>query len=265
MKRQETREIHGANCKLILTRVTRAANFCGWRIKATIDGHIVTNDFTNILELDRAFDRAEEHAREAIEGKRLGKKSDQIFSEIMGLSIQETRDLFCYFFGMVQERITDGDIELLENKLKEISELRAETDKETIRKTKEEFESSDYYSALKKNFPEDLEPVKPNLEESDLTKDIPTEDLPDADLKGKTAAEVFDDSKFENNEEDEEVDVSDCCHSEDVKSVQPPLRSIVQDSPDDPYYVCGSCEQKCEIETWKRSELEDERSYESGE
>jgi len=55
----------------------------------------------------------------------------------------------------------------------------------------------------------------------------------------------------------EEVDVSDCCHSEDVKSIQPPLRSSVQSSPDDPYYVCGSCGQKCEIETLSRSELDE--------
>jgi len=55
----------------------------------------------------------------------------------------------------------------------------------------------------------------------------------------------------------EEVDVSDCCHSEDVKSIQPPCRSSVQSSPDDPYYVCGSCGQKCEIETLSRSELDE--------
>lgn len=267
MRRQETREIHGAKCKLTLTRVTRDANFCGWRIKATIDGHIVTNDFTNILELDRAFDRAEERATEAIEGKRLGKKSDRIFSEIMALSVQETRDLFCYFFGIMQEQITDDDIELLENKLKEIEELREERDKKTMKKADEEIVGSSYYESLKENFPEDLEPVKSNLndrdihalaaaEESDLTKDIPTEELPE-DLKGKSAAEVFDDSKFENNEADEEVDASDCCKREDPKCVQPPLRSSVQSSPDDPYYVCGYCGDVCELITIKRSELED--------
>lgn len=261
MRRQETREIHGAKCKLTLTRVTRAANFCGWRIKATIDGHIITNDFTNILELDRAFDRAEERATEAIEGKRLEKKGDRIFSEIMGLSTQETRDLFCYFFGMVQERIVDEDIELLENKLKEIEEFREERDKKTMKKADEEIIGSSYYESIKENFPEDLEPVKSNLndrdihalaaaEESDLTKDIPTEDLPD--FKGKSAAEVFDDSKFENNG----VDVSDCCHSEDVETVQPPLKSSVQSSPDDPFYVCNYCGDKCELITIKRSELE---------
>jgi len=225
MRRQETREIHGAKCLLVLTRVTRDANFCGWRIKATIDGHIVTNDFTNILELDRAFDRAEERAIEAIEGKRLGKKSDLIYSEIMDLSVQETRDLFWYLFGMMQERITDDDIELLENKLKEIDELR----KESLEHQR------NMASVIKES------------EESDLTKDIPTEELLPAmpslcEVKG--AAE-------------EEVDVSDCCHSEDVQTVQPPLRSSVQSSPDDPYYVCGYCGDKCEIVTIKRSELED--------
>ena len=56
---------------------------------------------------------------------------------------------------------------------------------------------------------------------------------------------------------EEEVDVSDCCKREDPKCIQPPLRSSVQDSPDDPYYVCGYCGDKCELITIKRSEPED--------
>lgn len=62
----------------------------------------------------------------------------------------------------------------------------------------------------------------------------------------------------ERKQEREEIDVSDCCHCEDVESVQPPCRSSVQSSPDDPYYVCGSCNRKCELVTITRKELEND-------
>jgi len=104
---------------------------------------------------------------------------------------------------------------------------------------------------LKENFPEDLEPVKPNLDRQHEIIDA-AEALDEPTISDLTK-QIEDAAR-----EEAEVDVSDCCHSEDVKSIQPPCRSSVQSSPDDPYYVCGSCGQKCEIETFSRSELEDE-------
>jgi len=129
---------------------------------------------------------------------------------------------------------------------------------------------------------EDLVKLRLKILEQKKKSDLLFERIQDLDLEDKKDCFCYffgamqdriedDDIAFvdkwieEKKREREEVDVSDCCHSEDVKSIQPPLRSSVQSSPDDPYYVCGSCEQKCELETWKRSELEDERSYESGE
>jgi len=236
----------------------------GWSLHAVSNRGLQLHSFISGCDEGQVWIEAKALVRLRLKIIEQKKKSDLLFERIQDLDLEDKKDCFCYFFGAMQDRIEDDDIALLDKWIEEKKKYRAEElerQHEIIDAAEElpdlEFEKI-LGNALKLAEADDLE-------ESDITKDIPTEDLPDADFKGKTAAEVFDDSKFENNEADEEVDASDCCHSEDVKSVQPPLRSSVQDSPDDPYYVCGSCEQKCEIETWKRSELEDERSYESGE
>jgi hypothetical protein len=243
--------------KLVLSRVTRAANFVGWNFKVTCGGALVVRGFTNILELNRAFNRVEERAVEAIKSNQHNDRFDEIFHRFVELPEFDRCGVAAYVMGMMKSRMTDDDLKAFNDQVEEMEEARAEFDKETMKKADAEIKGSDYHDALKKNFPvndRDIHALAA-AEESDLTKDIPTEDLPD--FKGISAAEVFDDSKFENNKADEEVDASDCCKREDPKCVQPPLRSSVQSSPDDPYYVCNYCGDKCEIITIKRSELED--------
>lgn len=88
----------------------------------------------------------------------------------------------------------------------------------------------------KEHMPEPLVFKDIKVEESDITKDIPTEDLPNAA---------------------EEVEVTDCCRSKDFEAVTPPLRHSQQSSPDDPYYVCNACHEICDLETWTEKELEE--------
>jgi len=185
MRRQETRVILGSKMKLALRRITRAANFIGWKYVVTCDNHLICRGFTNTLELDRAFDRAELRARAAIESNQQDLRFEAIYEKWSKMPEHGRHAVACYMLGLMSKSMIDFHLNKFDEQVNEFNKIHEEMEKE------------------------------------------------------------------------EEVDVSDCCHSEDVKSVQPPCRSSVQSSPDDPYYICGSCEQKCEIETWTRKDLEE--------
>ena len=150
------------------------------------------------------------------------KKSDLLFERILDLDLEDRKDCLCYFFGAMQDRIEDSDIAQVDKWIEEKKKYRAE----------------------------ELLPDCPlDCDELDDNKQCR---LVECKFKDSENVET---ALLREKKMNEEVDISDCCHSEDVKSIQPPCRSSVQSSPDDPYYVCGSCEQKCEIETITRKEL----------
>ena len=266
----KTLNIKGELVSMEITRKTTASGLdtLGWSLHAVSNRGLQLHSFISGCDEGQVWIEAKALVRLRLEIIEQKKKSDLLFERILDLDLEDRKDCLCYFFGAMADRIEDDDIALLD---KWIEEKKRERE-EMIAEKEKDFEASPYYESLKENFPEDLEPVKPNLdrqheindrdihalaaaeelpdlelEESDLTKDIPTEDLLPAmpslcEFKGKA--------------EDEAVDVSDCCHSEDLIPVTPPLRSSVQSSPDDPYFVCGKCRYKCELITIKRSELE---------
>lgn len=223
----KTLNIKGEIVSMEITRKTTESGLdtLGWSLHAVSNRGLQLHSFISGCDEGQVWIEAKELVRLRLEIIEQKKKSDLLFERIQDLDLEDKKDCFCYFFGAMQDRIEDSDIAQVDKWIEEKKKYRAE----------------------------ELLPDCPlDCDELDDNKQCR---LVECKFKDSENVET---ALLREKKMNEEVDISDCCHSEDVETVQPPLRSSVQSSPDDPYYVCGSCEQKCELITIKRSELEGE-------
>lgn len=204
------------------------SDLLGWSLHAVSENGLQIHKFLigdNVYE-PFVFHEAEDFVKEEMEKKKRADEFDRIFARYLELRADDRGGVAASVMGMMQNRMTDKDLEAFEAQIVQATEARNEYEAERKAELDRQHEIIDAAEAADLPTIADLTAKKEKL---------------DAELK---------------NACEEEVDVSDCCHK-DYECYQPPLRSIVQDSPDDPYCVCVACGQKCEIVTLTKKELED--------
>lgn len=129
MRRQKTVEILDVRCVLQLSRVTRAANFIGWRFNAkSNEGHGLSG-FTNTLELDRAFDRVAERFEEWIKEEKKEAAFDRVFDRYLELPEYDRGGVAAFVMGMMSQQMSYAQIKKFEARIDQMIEARTEFQK----------------------------------------------------------------------------------------------------------------------------------------